>query len=621
MNNSFKRILCLLICLLMGGSCLADGQAQSSKMIQALFHAPSETQDFSWQFPYDDADFSLNPDEYHHKLAQASLGLAMSAFRKVTTDESQHDAYIKSYLTEAGFDHIETRQFDEVPSINSIGTAIGSKQLQDNGEDFTLIALAVSGAGYLDEWESNFCIGDGAVHQGFGHAASVVSERLAEYIGEQNRDGNIRLWITGYSRAAAVSNLAAAMIHEDEALPIQSIYAYTFATPNTTQQPKAYPFIFNIVGQFDPVPAVPFHSWGFQRNGTTLYLPAREVNMDYDTRSEVPRQIYRDLTGGEEFWANPEANWLVHKLCEFFCDFVEGTSDYVAHYQQILIDTYGVRGSILDKLKVCAQEIMASTSIKSELSEEKTAFWSLLSQESYEALMEKIGWRNSSWNHAQNLMANIIHEHFPQTYVAWMMAYPTKEETFSDQTSYKRIAITGPVDVALMLSAGSDPIAEVKDGKITITEGYDLPIMYVGDELLITLPGESDFLLRFTATRDGTLQYMLKEHHSGYIANRTLLFDGIAIKKDESLSAAVQKGEQLDQPDSLLVGQDMHVYCPSTDSKAQSGVTAASDIELQGNPIGEFLTWALIAIAILLLIVFILLYLHHRKKKRKTHNK
>ena len=51
--------------------------------------------------------------------------------------------------------------------------------------------------------------GTGDIHEGFMSAAQLVIDRLAGYIATRGLQGTIKVWISGFSRAAAVSNVVA----------------------------------------------------------------------------------------------------------------------------------------------------------------------------------------------------------------------------------------------------------------------------------------------------------------------------------------------------------------------------------------------------------------------------
>ena len=115
------------------------------------------------------------------------------------------------------------------PSRDTIATIIGSKKLGT----YTLVAVAVSGGNYQMEWLSNFEVGqEGAkitAHKGFTEAAQKVKARITAYLAET--EGPYILWLAGYSRAAAVSNMTAALLLQEGTAQRDHLFAYTFATP------------------------------------------------------------------------------------------------------------------------------------------------------------------------------------------------------------------------------------------------------------------------------------------------------------------------------------------------------------------------------------------------------
>ena len=67
-----------------------------------------------------------------------------------------------------------------------------------------LIGVAVCGQGYGKEWGGNLEVGDEERHVGFNKGAQLVEEQIEKYIQEHALEGARKLWISGYSRAAAV---------------------------------------------------------------------------------------------------------------------------------------------------------------------------------------------------------------------------------------------------------------------------------------------------------------------------------------------------------------------------------------------------------------------------------
>ena len=225
-----------------------------------------------WDFPYSDGFFSLPPEEFSITMARASLGLTVSAFRSPALDYQY-----ETYLSGAGFTGITGFGYDRDPSEDSLSGVIGMKRVGG----CTVIAAAACGQGYGNEWASNFKVGGGERHEGFDAAARLFEEQLAQYLKDQGIEGSKKLWVSGFSRASAVCNiLAADMIESGE---FDAVYAYLFGVPRTTRQPVRVPGVYNICGQYDPVPAVPLQTWGYERYGTDLYTPAQESVADYAT--------------------------------------------------------------------------------------------------------------------------------------------------------------------------------------------------------------------------------------------------------------------------------------------------------------------------------------------------
>ena len=128
-----------------------------------------------------------------------------------------------------------------------------------------MIALAIRGGGYEAEWASNFTIGISGQHDGFNTAKNNVLDFLKTYIDEQGIIGSVKIWITGYSRAAATANLLAGAIDDGETISTDisyscdDIYAYCFETPagalvDDVKRKTRYNNIFNIINSSDPIP-------------------------------------------------------------------------------------------------------------------------------------------------------------------------------------------------------------------------------------------------------------------------------------------------------------------------------------------------------------------------------
>lgn len=204
-----KRVLALLALL----TALVTTAQAETRMLTAMFDSPVRN-GLTWDFPYDDAWFTRETTDYYHDLARATLGLAAASFRTASVGLDRQDERVRSYLSQAGFDRFVAAQYDIPPSIDTVATMIASKEIEDDGGPCTLIAVAVGGAGYQDEWLSNFTFGGEDYHKGFMKSALDVVGRLCDYIEAQGIAGRVKLWMGGFSRATAVTNLAGYMLSE-----------------------------------------------------------------------------------------------------------------------------------------------------------------------------------------------------------------------------------------------------------------------------------------------------------------------------------------------------------------------------------------------------------------------
>lgn len=279
---------------------------------------------------YTDDYFKYNATLYNPSLGTMSLSLAMAAYgstaelAKTPPDYANQSKNGLKLLEDIGFSDRECNEaYKHQPTLDSIGVVIGWKTIQDySGADVTLLAVGLRGGNYQAEWGGNFTIGTGTdAHKGFNDAADQVLAFIKQYIARKNLGNqSIKLWITGFSRAAATSNLTAAKL--DQAihatgtsgiiganLAKEDLYAYTFDTPAGYYLPdylssdkERFANIFNIVNPHDLVPMVAPASLadntGFGRYGVTKVLPCAETNASYAGLMNEMLTHYRPVDAG-----------------------------------------------------------------------------------------------------------------------------------------------------------------------------------------------------------------------------------------------------------------------------------------------------------------------------------
>ena len=293
---------------------------------------------------YQDAFFAKSSYTYNHKMAIASVALATAGMvsskehkkgvfnnperdplpeddgspdyeKRKAEIESQFRA--KEFFEAAGFENYKPVNYKNKPTENSIACVIANKNIDEIQS--TVIAVSIRGGGYDAEWGGNFNVGTGQEHEGFSIAADKVFSYLDEFLAVNANDikykNNVKYWITGYSRSAAVGNLVAAKLTSGQ-IPVsnnlysnvetffpKAVYAYLFEPPKPTKddyaKDNAYNNIFNIINREDPVPRVAPGEWGYKRYGKDCYLPSRETTSgeDYQVLFNKMKERFKTVAG------------------------------------------------------------------------------------------------------------------------------------------------------------------------------------------------------------------------------------------------------------------------------------------------------------------------------------
>lgn len=208
----------------------------------------------------------------------------------------------------------ESYQDDDISEAS-----IGHRKVTYKGVTKDIVFVPVRGTNStIEEWSSNFDVGADTTeywdmikvdpeksdwknkqnHKGFDVAANRLSKEIDKYISE-NCDSKAKkvLFFTGHSRGAAIANILAAM-YTDKGY---EVYAYTFATPNTTTSIRAdsYKSIFNIVNTDDIVPYLPLdknYGWNFKKYGKTYSIGVSE-NYEYSFFWQDKSGTWEDMFG------------------------------------------------------------------------------------------------------------------------------------------------------------------------------------------------------------------------------------------------------------------------------------------------------------------------------------
>ena len=471
-------------------------------------------------------EWLLQPDDvYNHKLMQASFAMAAAAFRDKTRDLYHKDFNILSFFAQAGFIEPRTIDYDVIPSINTIGTAIAHKKFGDA----TLIAVSICGNNYQGEWAGNLTVDDDNRVKGFNDAADRVMDRLKAYIRAHDLQGNLRLWTAGYSRSAAVTNNFAADA-VDSGL-FRAVYAYTFATPRTTKEPdgERYHNIFNLINPFDMVPMSPFPEWGFNRYGIDLFFPSIETDSDWYRLQADAIRLYETVSG-DEILVNPQMNKNLHTVFDYLVFFVSSANTYKATYQSPIVDFIETRDlqnlfhDLFEKISFSAirERFIRRNEIARYQMHEFYNFLDYLTQLIYSGIIaeKNLSAGDFLWDPGASALENIAFNHYVKIYRSWLFSNDDPDQLLAREAKYAHVVIRGDVDVDVFDEEGNF-IFQIKSGRNYISfdeEDIRMPD-YAGtnsdtylycerqkDQTLIVLPMDQIFTVGIYSNKQQTIQ-------------------------------------------------------------------------------------------------------------------
>ena len=171
-----------------------------------FFENYSETKDSVGHYYYDDAWFDESSYQLNKKLRTMSLCFSMASFPSADEKEERPSVNAERLLSELSFSDIEVNDdFLKEPEVFSLGLIAAQKKIGSGKNAYSLIAMNFRGASYGLEWKSNTLLGEKGIADGFEKTGEVAVSFLRNYI-KKHKDKlskRLKLWVSGYSRAAA----------------------------------------------------------------------------------------------------------------------------------------------------------------------------------------------------------------------------------------------------------------------------------------------------------------------------------------------------------------------------------------------------------------------------------
>ena len=234
---------------------------------------------FTCDLVYNDAYFLTSGTTFIKELALMSYPLNYAA-------ETKEECEL--FFDTLGYSSIfHSLDYDTPDSPETVKFNFAQKKV---GDTYVVVAN-IYGLAYRLPWVNNFLLGKEGDAQGFLIGANKVISSLKEYLAQI--PGKPKLWLTGYSRAAAIASLVARDVIEEGLIEEENMYCYTFEAPavfdKTTLKP--HPSIHNVMNRGDFVTYLAPSEFGFRRAGEdvdTYVSNVDEILAAYDPRLILP---------------------------------------------------------------------------------------------------------------------------------------------------------------------------------------------------------------------------------------------------------------------------------------------------------------------------------------------
>ncbi len=380
-----KQVISLLLTLVMvmtfaPTALLASAKTAKTKTVTVRAvedHFTSNAHDEEWTFTYSDSYFDKSGYTFQHDLATMTLGLAMASFSSRDAinekDHSKENQNFISLMKQIGFKNPQSNEdMTKATTKDSIGVNCAYKKRSDGS---TLIAVGIRGDVYRSEWGGNILVGKTGMHENWTQCRNKAIRYVRQYIKENNITGRVKIWVTGYSRSAAVSNLVAGQLDNGvklgngTTLAPEDLYCYTFECPKgahvTRVQDEKYDNIHNILNENDMIAYVVPADWGFCRYGKDYYYPSK-ASADSDEQykelsdnakaklKQIPNELFDtyfpDYYIGLFGMPDNQRDYYSYMATALAKGFAKSRKDFVdSGLQQVLSDAVNVWYSRLDK--------------------------------------------------------------------------------------------------------------------------------------------------------------------------------------------------------------------------------------------------------------------------------
>ena len=286
-----KKILSFVILLLLiftFSSCKGEDKVPNEVIafendFQTMVEKKDDTHLVKEDVSFDYSNFNESSENENKNILYFSYLLSWSTETHATKINGKYD-YSKGYLNLENYFNklkLEDLYFNDDykirPTSETIGFGIGTKSFENSNNK--IVIVVIRGQGYNHEWESNIDVGVDGEHKGFSTAGEKVYKGIKEYLNKFDDKANIKLLVTGYSRAGATANQVGRLFNKElkdgtfTKVKKTNFYAYSFNCPQSSVEENDLTLYSNMYVYYSDIiyhllPHFGFHSLGKEKKVT-----------------------------------------------------------------------------------------------------------------------------------------------------------------------------------------------------------------------------------------------------------------------------------------------------------------------------------------------------------------
>ena len=473
-----------------------------------------------------------------------------------------------------------------------VNTFIAAKTIiiNDKTKKHLVFVGTIGSAGL--QWYSNFDPFKGnkdsnaKTNLGFLDASNYAYDQLKDILNKEEygftKDNTILL-LTGHSRGAAAANLLAKrIIDEGKWVQKDSIYTYTFATPNVTAEKDVnnnkYNTIFNIVNPEDFVTKVMLKGWGYSKYGTTYVLPSKTntISPVYNIQKSNMREYYSVLTNGKNYSPYLRGEAATHNIINLMFKQVPTVKDL---YTKKLPYNGSRKETPYLFFRNAMLPILAEKDETLILAGASEVFSIVLDYENKNELFRKLLFYfldldiginisspllNDKINHAITSEGiDFLVAHHAETYCAYM------NSLYDFEVKMPKISFIGavncPVDIEIIDKNTNEIVGRIIDNTVDedIFAGDNSVVLTVnGDEKVFWLPSDGNYEVKLIGNDEGVMDYTLIKNDSNEGELERVNFFDVPITKENKYSFDIH-GETFELAAHKLISDDNKIIEPT----------------------------------------------------------